>query len=172
MNREQKAIIIESLKNNFSNSTASFVVGYKGLTVKQLQSLRRELLKNKSTFKVAKGRLIKRAVDGLEGITDLTPYLKEQIGVVFVNNEPPVVAKVLHDFSKNHAALQLVAGYFDSRLMLRDSLERIATLPSRDVLLAQTCGTLKAPIVGLVVVLNMQVLRLLWLMKKIAEQKQ
>ncbi|MCX5921957.1 MAG: 50S ribosomal protein L10 [Candidatus Dependentiae bacterium] len=172
MNRDQKTEMISSLKGEFSNSKAAFVVGYKGLTVKQLQTLRRELSAQQGTLKVAKARLMRRAVQGLEGVNDLAPYFKEQIGVVFVAQEAPAVAKVLHEFSKNNAALLLVAGFFDSRVMPSESVVRLASLPSRDVLLAQVCGTLKAPTVKLVRVLDMQIMGLLWTLQKIAEQKQ
>ena len=172
MNREQKTEVINSLKSEFANSQASFVVGYKGLTVKQLQSLRKELRAQKGTFKVAKGRLIKRAVQDLGGVSDLTPYFKDQIGVVFVDEQAAGVAKVLHDFSKSNEALQLIAGYFDTQVLSREGVARIATLPSREVLLAQLCGTLMAPTTKLVRVLDMQILRLLWTLQKVAENKQ
>lgn len=172
MNRDQKSVVIESIKNEFLNSKASFVISYKGLTVKQLQALRKELRSKQGKFKVAKGRLIKRAVMEMDGVTDLSPYFREQIGVVFAAQEAPAVAKVLHDFSKNNEALRLVAGYFDNRIVQSDSIVRIASLPSREVLLAQVCGTLQAPIKGFVVVLNMQILRLLWTLKQVAEKKQ
>jgi len=160
MNREQKAIIIDSIKKDFAQSEASFIVGYKGLTVKQLQALRKELRSKNGTFRVAKGRLIKIAVNGLDGISELTPYFKEQIGVVFADQQAPAVAKVLYDFSKKNDAFKLVAGFFDARVLPTKDIERIATLPSREVLLAQVCY-----------VLNMQMVRLLWTLQKVAEAK-
>jgi large subunit ribosomal protein L10 len=150
MNREQKGIIIDSIKGDFSNSGASFVVGYKGLTVHQMQTLRKELRAKNGTFKVAKGRLIKLATQGLEGADKLAPYFKEQIGVVFAQGEMPAVAKVLFDFAKQNSNLKLVAGFFDAQVMPSADVERIATLPSREVLLAQACFTAKFPIQRLV----------------------
>ncbi len=172
MNREQKATVIDTLKNDFVNSKASFVIGYKGLTVKQLQALRKELYANHGTFKVAKGRLIKRAVMDMDKVTDLSPYFREQIGVVFANDQAPAVAKVLHNFAKKNESLRLVAGYFESQVVRSEMIERIATLPSREVLLAQLCGTLNAPISSFTNVLNVQILRLLWTLNKVAEKKQ
>lgn len=145
MNREQKAIIIDSIKNNFSQCEASFVVGYKGLTVKQMQALRKELRSKKGTFKVAKGRLVKIAVKDLAGVNELAPYFKEQVGVVFADEQMPAVAKVLYDFAKQNNNFKLVAGFFDARVLPSADIERIATLPSREVLLAQLCYILKDP---------------------------
>lgn len=172
MNREQKSLVIESLKNDFAQSKASFVVGYKGLTVTQMQKLRKELRTQNSKLQVAKGRLMKRAIDGFDGADQFSSYLNDQIGLVFVTNEPTSVAKILRDFAKNNDALRLVAGYYDARVLTSDAVERFASLPSKEVLLAQLCGTLKAPISGFVHVLNMQVLRFLFTLKQIAEKKQ
>lgn len=162
MNRDQKSVVIDSLKNEFASSQASFVVGYKGLTVKQLEALRRELRTSKSKFRVAKARLIKRAVGDVEGVNELAPYFKEQIGVVFVTDEATsAVAKVLYNFSQKNEALKLIVGYSQARLMPQSLIERIATLPSREVLLAQVCY-----------LLGMQMQRLMWTLQKIAEKKQ
>ena len=161
MNREQKAVVVDSIKNSFSQSEASFIVGYKGLTVKQLQALRKELRTQKGTFKVAKGRLVKLAVKDMDGVSELTPYFKEQVGVVFADEQVPAVAKVLYDFAKANNNFTLVAGFFDARVLPSKDIERIATLPSREVLLAQICY-----------ILNMQMVRLLWVLQKVAETKE
>lgn len=160
MNREQKAVVIDSIKNSFSQSEASFIVGYKGLTVKQLQTLRKELRAKKGTFKVAKGRLVKLAVKDMAGVSELTPYFKEQVGVVFAADQVTGVAKVLYDFSKANKGLKLVVGFFDARVLPSHDVERIATLPSREELLAQVCY-----------ILNMQMVRLLWVLQRVAEAK-
>lgn len=144
MNREQKAIVIDSIKNDFSQSKASFVVGYKGLTVKQMQALRKELRSQNGTFKVAKGRLIKIAVKDFAGVNQLMPYFKEQVGVVFADEQMPAVAKVLYNFAQQNNNFKLVAGFFDAQVLPSADIERIATLPSREVLLAQVCFILKS----------------------------
>jgi len=172
MNRQEKEAVIQQLKDNFSSSSASFVVGYKGLTVAQMQALRRELHNQGGTFKVTKARLMKRAVSDIDNIQDLTPFLKEQIGLVFVSDEVPGVAKTLHEFAKENKALSLIAGCMDSSLLDAQGIERIASLPSREVLLAMLVGTIQAPSRNFVGVLNMMVLRLLIVLKKIEEQKQ
>ncbi len=171
MNRDQKSIVIDYLKDNFSNRQALFVVGFKGLSVTQLQSLRSDLREKGGSLKIAKARLMKRAAEGVEGVDQLMPFFKEQVGVVF-SDEPPAVAKVLSDFAKENQALSLVVGYLDSRLLEHDSIIRIASLPSKEVLLAQLCGTLQAPISGLARVLNMVPQKLLWALKEIEKQKQ
>src|SRR5436190_23697897 len=108
MNRQQKELVIKELHECFKNSSSSFLVGVKGLSVKQTQLLRSGLRQKGGQLKVAKVRLIKRAVDTASFGKDLTPFLKDQIGVVFADQEPSAVAKVLYDFSKENVALDLI----------------------------------------------------------------
>lgn len=154
MNREQKALVIQDLKENFSDCQASFLVGYRGLTVNQLQMLRRKLRQNSGSLHVAKARLMKRAVDGVDGFDQMADYFKDQVGLVFAQKEPTTIAKVLYDFSKENEALRLVVGYFDKQVLGSAQIIRIASLPSREVLLAQVAGMLKSPIAGMVNVLH------------------
>lgn len=172
MNREEKEQIIESLKDTFEQSKSAFLVGYKGLTVKELQTLRRQLKAQGGSLKVVKARLMKRAASQVSSAKILEPYFREQIGLVFASDESPAVAKVLHDFAKQHESFALVAGSVGAQLLDNQAIVRIANLPSREVLLAQLCGTLKAPVTGLVSALNQVPLRLLWALNQYAQQKQ
>ncbi len=149
MNREQKEFLVQNLKENFSTNNAAFLVKYKGLTVVNMQNLRKQLRSCGGKLKVAKGRLIKLAVEQIPGVQDLDPFLKDQIAVVFVNNEPSAVAKVLYNFSKEVEALDIVAGYAESRICPKELVVTLAALPPRNILLAQLCGLLQAPIANL-----------------------
>lgn len=171
MNRQEKLAVIEHLKEGFAGSVASFVVNYQGLTVVQMQNLRRELRQH-GELKVAKARLVKLAVNGMEGVDTLTPFLKEQIGVVFADKDVSAVAKVLRDFAKKNEAFEIVAGHMDQKTLSANDVVRIASLPSREVLLAQVCATLQAPSASLARVLNCMTLRLLWTLKQVGDQKQ
>jgi len=171
MNRQQKEDVVKQLQHDFSESQASFVVDYRGLSVEQMQKLRKELREKGGSLKVAKVRLMKRAVEQVDNAESLTPYLKDQLALVFSKEEPPAVAKVLYDFAQDNEQLQMVAGYLDSELLTKEAIVSIAKLPSKEVLYAKLCGTLKAPAVGLVNVLNQHVLQLVRILKHIGEQK-
>lgn len=154
MNRQEKALVVQSLKDGFGKNKSAFLVRIGGLTVSQLQSLRKDLRSNNSRLKIAKARLMKKAVDGLDGVDQLADFFKEQVGLVFVEKEAPAVAKVLHTFAKENEALKLVVGYVDNRIYDKKSIERIALIPSREVLLAQLAAVLNAPMAGLARTLN------------------
>lgn len=171
MNREQKSALITSLKNQFSESAASFVVNYNGLTVEQMQSLRKSLRAHGAHVKVAKARLMRLAAHDVPAAHIMTPFFKQQVCIVFAQNEVPSVAKELSAFAKNHEAFKIIAGSLEQRLLDEAGVNRIASLPSREVLLAQTCGTLKAPISGLVFALKGVQLKLLCALKQIGDKK-
>ena len=172
MNRQEKAAVVESLREGFTKSQASFLVGFKGLSVEQMQILRKNLRAKGGNLRVAKARLMKRAATDLPEAEAMLPYFKEQVGVVFAPDGPAAIAKVLSDFAKENEAMSIVVGCLESVLLDQDAVKRIASLPSREVLLAQVCGTLKAPITGLACALNMLQLKLLWTLKQIEQQKQ
>jgi len=171
MNRQQKESVVSQLRENFSQSEAAFLIEYRGLTVHQLERLRGDLRQKGGTFKITKARLMKLAVDGLDGQEDLAPYFKDQVGLVFAAQETPNVAKILQDFAKEHEALKLIVGCLDKKILQKNDVLRIASLPSREVLLAQLAGTMNAPISNLASVLNLLIVRLLWTLKQIEEQK-
>jgi large subunit ribosomal protein L10 len=171
MNRQHKEEIVQELHADFAGSTGAFVVGVQGLTVGQMQKLRVALRQQGGKLKVAKARLMKRAAEDISGPENLKPSLKGQIGLVFAMKEAPAVAKVLHDFSKENGSFKLIGGCIDTMMLDSVSIVRIATLPSREVLLAQVCGTLKAPTTGLVSVLSAVLKSPLIALKQIEEQK-
>jgi len=171
MNRQQKELVVEDLKKGLLSCPATFLVVYRGLNVEQMQKLRSDLRSKGGLLKVAKARLMKRAVEGGEGISDLAPFLRDQIGMVFAQQEVADVAKILSDFAKSNESLELVAGVFESKVIAKEKVAQIASLPPRDVLLAQLCGTLNAPMAGLARALNMMVLKLLFALKQLEGQK-
>lgn len=154
MNRQEKSAVVDQLRNDFEGSQAIFVVAYKGLTVSLMQSLRKELRKHEGSFKVAKGRLMKRATEGLTNLEPLHPYFKNQIGLIFAEKNSPTVAKVIVDFAKDNAALQVLVGCFEERFFDSTTVKRLAALPSREILLAQLCGALKSPMVKLAITIK------------------
>ena len=170
MNRQQKDLVISNLRQSFQDSNAAFLVQYQGLTVQDLQALRKGLKENDGALQVAKARLMKLAAEGIPGAQDMIPLFKNQVGLVFARGESPAVAKVLHDFAKEHELLKLVIGTMEEQLLDTDAIKTLATLPPRDVLLAQLCGTLQAPITNMARLGNLMIIRLLVVMKQIAQK--
>jgi large subunit ribosomal protein L10 len=156
MNRQQKELVIDLFHKNFSANKGSFFVDYCGLTVVQMQQLRRQIREKGGSLKIAKMRLVRRALHGLDGFDGLVSYCKQQVGVVFAHDESGAsdVAKILTDFAKKNKSLGLVAGCVDTELLDKTAILRMASLPSREVLLAQLCGTLKAPLIKFLILVE------------------
>jgi large subunit ribosomal protein L10 len=171
MNRQQKEDLVQVLHQEFADAHASFLVDYQGLTVNSLQDLRKKLREHQGIFKVAKARLMKRAVDGQQGSDAFASSLHGQVALVFAENDVPAVAKALHAFALANEKLKLLGGFMDARAINAAGVVRLASLPSREVLLGQVCGTMKAPINNFVGVLNMLIVRLLFVLKEISEKK-
>ena len=102
---------------------------------------------------------------------EFLPLLKDQVGVVFVATEAPAVAKVLSAFSKQNPKLHIIAGLMEDKVLTKDSVVVLASLPSKEILLAKVCGSLNAPIVGFVGTLHALLVRLLLVLKAIEESK-
>jgi large subunit ribosomal protein L10 len=153
-NRQEKQRVIEMLKTSFTTSNASFVVHCQGLTVQQLTALRKQLRQKKSTLHVAKVTLIKRALHEVSDLAEVSNLVSKQVALVFASEESPAVAKVLCDFAKSNEKMTIIGGYFESSVLDAQGVKHIGSLPSREILLAQLCGVLKAPIAKLAFVLQ------------------
>jgi len=147
MKKQQKQAAIESLEAQFSKSHGSFLVNFQGLSVAQLKSLRFELSDKGGSLKVAKNRLARLALKDVSSCQGLDSLLVGQLAYVFAQDEVTSVAKVLVDFAKKNDKLKVVAGCSESKIYDAKSVAVLASLPSREVLLAQLCGVLNAPVI-------------------------
>ncbi len=172
MKREQKETLVASMRDSLQNANGSFLVNYRGLTVAQLQDLRRSLRASKGRMQVAKWRLMRIAAEGVEGISDFQGVFGDQVGLVFADEEVPPIAKAIVEFAKQNDALEVLSGFFESHALTADQIKALASLPSRDVLLGMVAGTLQAPIAGLARVLNGLLVKLVCALSEIEKQKQ
>jgi large subunit ribosomal protein L10 len=172
MNRQEKELAIAKLKSSFEESQAAFLVNYKGLTVSQMQNLRRSLREHDASLIVSKARLMKIATDGVEGVEEFRGGLKEQVGLVFAMGEVPATAKQLVNFAKENKALGVVSGFFESKVLDDKGVVFLSTIPPREVLLAQLAATLQAPVAGFARVLQASLANLMYALKQVAEKKE
>jgi large subunit ribosomal protein L10 len=154
MNKQEKQAAVVELKNDFGQSSTAFLVGVHGLSVAQIQSIRNGVRQQGGKMLLAKNSLMEIASREIEGAKDLSPYFKDQVAIVFAYSEPAAVAKTLADSAKEQQSLKFVAGYVDYRVVDAGTIQKLAKLPSRNVLLAQLCGTLNAPIAALANILK------------------
>jgi large subunit ribosomal protein L10 len=141
----QKAAAVEEVKSASGATTTAVVTEYRGLTVAEIQSLRRELKGAKAEYKVQKNTLVRRAITGTanEGLIE---FLEGPTAIAWVNGDISAVAKILVDFSKATPTLVVKGGVLDGKALSAKDLTALASLPSREVLLAQLAGLMAAPL--------------------------
>ncbi|MYB45802.1 MAG: 50S ribosomal protein L10, partial [Acidimicrobiia bacterium] len=145
MPRPDKVQAVEDIKGYFSASSSSFLTEYRSLPVAAQQELRRNLREAGARYRVLKMTLTKRALHDL-GHVDFDDWLTGPTAVAFVEDDPVLAAKALVAFSRDNEGLVIKAGMLDGQAIGADQVERLATLGSRDVLLAKVAGAFNAPL--------------------------
>ena len=142
MARPDKAAAVAELVDSFQESTGAVLTEYRGLTVKQLQNLRRALGEN-ANYAVVKNTLtqIAAAQAGVGGVDDL---LTGPTAIAFINGDVVEAAKGLRDFARANPALVIKGGVLDGKALGSDEINKLADLESREVLLAKLAGAMKA----------------------------
>ena len=152
MARPDKAAAVAEIVDSFNESAGAVLTEYRGLTVKQLQDLRRALGEN-ANYAVVKNTLTKLAAQeaGVEGFDDL---LNGPTAIAFINGDVVEAAKGLRDFAKANPALVIKAGYVDGSTLDAKEIAKLADLESREVLLGKLAGAMLASLSQAVYLLN------------------
>jgi len=145
MAREQKVERVKQLELLFSEASSLVLAEYRGLSVSQQMQLRRELKNVGASFNVVKMSLAKRAAENI-GFENIVDYLNGPTGVAIIDSDPVGAAKVLKTFSKEHDSFIIKGGMMEGEDLTLDKFEILATIDSRDVLLAKLAGVLLAPL--------------------------
>ena len=152
MARAEKAAAVAEIVDSFNEATGAVLTEYRGLTVKQLQDLRRSLGEN-ANYAVVKNTLTKIAAKqaGVDGVDDL---LNGPTAIAFINGDLVEAAKGLRDFAKANPALVIKGGFVDGASMDAKEIAKLADLESREVLLGKLAGAMLASLSQAVYLLN------------------
>ncbi|MCX7680926.1 MAG: 50S ribosomal protein L10 [Anaerolineae bacterium] len=144
ISRERKRELLGEYIEQLRKSQGVILADYRGLTVSQMETLRRTLRPLGGSLQVSKNRLFKLALQQM-GRPVPEEWLIGPTAVSFCYGEVPPVAKALIDIRKEMEGLQIKGGLVGSMPVTAKQVEEIATLPSKEVLLAQVLGTINAP---------------------------
>jgi large subunit ribosomal protein L10 len=147
-----KEATVAELTENFRNSNAVLLTEYRGLTVAQLKTLRKNLSAD-ATYAVVKNTLTKIAANAA-GITSFDDDLTGPSAIAFVHGDAVNVAKGLRDFAKANPQLVVKSGYLDGNSLDASEVAKLADLESREVLLAKMAGAIKASLFGAAYLFN------------------
>ncbi|HET7387867.1 MAG TPA: 50S ribosomal protein L10 [Nocardioidaceae bacterium] len=142
MARPDKAADVAQLVESFQESAGAVLTDYRGLSVKQLQDLRRSLGENAS-YAVVKNTLTKIAA-GEAGVEGFDSLLTGPTAIAFINGDVVEAAKGLRDFAKANPALIIKGGYMDGASVDAAQIAKLAELESREVLLGKMAGAMLA----------------------------
>jgi large subunit ribosomal protein L10 len=152
MARPDKTAAVAEIVDQFNEAAGAVLTEYRGLTVKQLQDLRRSLGEN-ANYAVVKNTLTKLAATeaGVEGFDAL---LNGPTAIAFINGDVVEAAKGLRDFAKANPALVIKGGFIDGAAMDAKEIAKLADLESREVLLGKLAGAMLASLSQAVYLLN------------------
>jgi large subunit ribosomal protein L10 len=169
MNRDQKAVVVDEIAEQFKSADAVFAVDYRGISVAQAADLRERLREVDSRLRVVKNSLSERAADQA-GMELIKPMLTGPTALTFVSGDAAAAAKALNDAARALQLLEFKGGVLGGSLLSGDDVRSIARLPSRDVMIAQLVATIAAPLSGLARTLNALVGGLAIQLQAIADQ--
>jgi large subunit ribosomal protein L10 len=152
MARPDKQAAVAEIVDSFNDAAGAVLTEYRGLTVKQLQDLRRSLGEN-ANYAVVKNTLAKIAATevGISGFDDL---LTGPTAIAFINGDVVEAAKGLRDFAKANPALVIKGGVLDGKPLDAAEVAKLADLESREVLLGKLAGAMLASLSQAVYLLN------------------
>ena len=152
LNREEKAAVIEEVSAQVAQAGSIVLAEYRGLTVEKITQLRKQARESGVYLRVLKNTLVRRAVKD-------TPYEKladQRVGPLMygISADPVAPAKLIASFAKANDQLVVKGGAMPNVVMDVAGVQALATMPSREELLAKLLGTMQAPVATFVRTLN------------------
>jgi len=144
MPTDAKRETVTRLRADLAASSTLVTTEYRGLTVREIGEIRRALRKQNVTYRVVKNRLMRIAAEE-EGSTALVTLLRGPSAIAFGTGDEPLVARTVLDVVRPYKLVRVTGAVVGGSALDADGVQRLATLPSREVLLAQLGGAFSAP---------------------------
>ena len=169
MPTEAKRETVEELREELSRAKTMIVSEYRGLSVSELVEIRRALRKQDVSYRVVKNRLMKIAA-GEEMGEALAPLLTGPTAIAFGTDEA-ATAKAVLDATRPYRIVRVTGGVLGGRAIDAEGVTRLATLPSREVLLAKLAGGMQSPTATLAGLLAANIRNLGYALSQVRDQK-
>lgn len=170
LTRIQKEKVVNDLTEKIKDGKVIIFSDFAGTTVSQMKDLRDELRTSGGSFKVTKKKLIDLALKNA-GIEASVLGLEGQIGIAIGKEDETAATKVLAKFAKTNKNFKLLQGVLENKIISAKEVMALASLPSREELLAKLVGSINAPVSGFVNVLAGNLRGLVTVLKGIADTK-
>ena len=172
LSKDCKKEILQDLIVKLKESKGVVLTDYQGMSVFEINRLRNELRENKVEFKVVKNTLMEKACEELN-VEDLTKDLIGCTAMAFSSDDGVAPARLLKEYyKKNKIDLKIKSGLIDGRVFNPEKIMEIASLPLKDVLIAQIVAGIRFPLFSLVFILQGPLRGLIYSLKAVKEQKE
>ncbi len=169
-NFEAKKVVVEDIKEKIQNAKSVVLVKFSGLTVAEDTELRREFRKNNVEYKVLKNTLIRRAFNDM-GITDFDEDLNGPTSVAFGTDETGAAKVIVEAAKKYQDKVAVKSAFVEGGYIDVNGVKALASMPSKEQLVAKMLGSLNAPIANFVGVLSAMPRSLVIALNAVAEKK-
>jgi large subunit ribosomal protein L10 len=172
--RQHKEDRVEQLQSQLENLKLMVLTDYRGLTVSEISELRNALRQEGISYTVTKNTLLRIAAKNTPALADIDPSAFTGPMALALSTEDEIApARVVFQYAKQHEALEIVGAVTgDGRVLSSAEVQALATLPTREQLIAQVVGTIAAPLSGLVGVLNANNRSIVLVLNAIKEAKE
>ena len=151
LNLQEKQAVVAEVSAQVAQAQTIVLAEYRGIEVGDITKVRANARNSGVYFRVVKNTLARRAVQG----TPFEALAEKMVGplVYGISSDPVAAAKVVYDFAKSNEKLVITAGAYNGKVLDKAGVSALATVPSKEVLLAQLLGVMQSPISGLARVL-------------------
>ena len=169
----EKQQAVAEIKEKLSGTKGAVLTNYRGISVAMDTKLRRKLREAGVEYRVVKNTFTRIAAAEV-GISGLDPYLEGPTAIAISYTDPVAPAKVISDFIKENKlqTMEIKAGLVEGKVIDDKGVKALASLPPREVLIAQMLGSMQAPLTGLVNVLQGNIRNLVYALEAVRKQKE
>lgn len=172
MATQQKIDLVEKYSQKFKEAKSIFLADFKGMSVEETNDLRRDFRSAGVEYRIVKNTLALLSFKNA-GLDDMDDFLVGCTAFAFSDQDPVAPIKVIMDYTKKHkdAKIEIKGCIFEGQIFKADQAGSLASLPTRDVLLAQFVGVLQAPMSNLLGVLQATGQKLVGILESVKNQK-
>lgn len=173
MNKTEKTLFVEDLSEKLKKATAVVLVDYTGLTVKLQQELKNRLSQVNTEMAIVKNTLLKLASESAKNPKEVSTdeVLSGPTALIITEDDPIAPLQVLAKFAKENDLITLKVGIVEGNFQNKESLQKLATLPSKEILLSQVVGGIGSPLYGIVSVLQSNMTKLVYILDQAAKKQ-
>jgi large subunit ribosomal protein L10 len=173
ISRAAKETAVDKLTDELGRIKLAVMTDYRGLTVREAEELREQLRKEGITYRVAKNTLLRIAMQNNPALADVDPKtFTGPMALALGFDDEVAPARVIFQYAKKHDALEIVGGVTgDGQVLTAAQVKALATMPTREQLIAQVVGTIAGPLTGLVGVMSGNVRSIINLLNALQEKR-